>query len=81
MCGLTGGDGDGELNGAEEPKDPGILTGAELWNWLLPKSKEINKINRETTCYEVIVQTCITQSSAHACILNLIVVMFFKYPA
>lgn len=36
VCGLTGGDGDGELNGAEEPKDPGILTGAELWNWLLP---------------------------------------------
>lgn len=36
MCGLTGGDGEGELNGAEVPKDPGILTGAELWNWLLP---------------------------------------------
>lgn len=40
MCGLTGGDGDGELNGAEVPKDPGMLTGAELWNWLLPKTHE-----------------------------------------
>lgn len=31
-CGLIGGDGEGELKGAELLKDPGILTGAELWN-------------------------------------------------
>lgn len=35
-CGLTGGDGEGELNGAAPLKDPGMLTGAELWSWLPP---------------------------------------------
>lgn len=42
VCGLIGGDGDGELKGAELLKDPGILTGAELWNWLPPiKGRQI----------------------------------------
>lgn len=35
-CVLIGGDGEGELKGAELLKDPGIFTGAELWNWLPP---------------------------------------------
>lgn len=30
MCGLMGGEGEGELKGAELLKDPGMLTGAEL---------------------------------------------------
>lgn len=43
VCGLIGGDGEGELKGAELLKDPGILTGAELWNWLPPvKAKRSN---------------------------------------
>lgn len=33
---LIGGEGEGELKGAELLKDPGMLTGAELWNWLPP---------------------------------------------
>lgn len=41
-CGLIGGDGEGELKGAELLKDPGILTGAELWNWLPPKERQIS---------------------------------------
>lgn len=31
-CGLIGGEGDGEPKGAELLKEPGILTGAELWS-------------------------------------------------
>lgn len=42
-CGLIGGEGEGELKGAELLKDPGMLTGAELWSWLPPiKGKETN---------------------------------------
>lgn len=42
-CGLIGGEGEGELKGAELLKDPGMLTGAELWSWLPPiKAKETN---------------------------------------
>lgn len=41
-CGLIGGDGEGELKGAELLKDPGMLTGAELWSWLPPTKQRDN---------------------------------------
>lgn len=43
-CDLIGGDGEGELKGAELLKDPGMLTGAELWSWLPPLKTDINMI-------------------------------------
>lgn len=53
--GLTGGDGEGELKGAELLKEPGMLTGAELCSWLPPvepKSEEL------TNCLSITAAHC-----------------------
>lgn len=54
-CGLIGGDGEGELKGAELLKDPGMLTGAELWNWLPPVKEKTN----------MFIYTCILLNDVH----------------
>lgn len=58
VCGLIGGDGEGELKGAEVLKDPGMLTGAELWNWLPPI---------KTRRQYAVISSCVYMHSAKQC--------------